>query len=80
MITATVEFYDKHGLTLWSGWYSRQRTISAETALLIRDKANAALQNFGFLYKEAKTITLRFDMPGKLFPETIDLRNPHFSE
>lgn len=78
-VKATVEFYDVHGFMLHSGWYAHVRTFEAVSLKAATDKALRALDVFGALYARAKTITLRCDVEGKLFPVTIDLNNPHFN-
>ena len=79
-ITAIVEFYDQHGLMLHSGFYEHVRTFETATLKEAHEKGQAALDVFGYLYDRAKTVTLRCDVPNKLFPVTLECVNPHFKQ
>lgn len=76
-IKATVEFYDQHGLILHSGWYHHIRQFESPDLEEARQCMRGALTVFGMLYEEAKTVTLRCDVPGNLFPVTLECLNPH---
>lgn len=78
MINVTIEFYDKNGLILHSGFYEPIRTFKARDTHHAVRMMTDALEVFGMLYSESKTVTLRCDVPQKLFPITLDLRNPHY--
>lgn len=74
----TIEFYDLHGLLLHSGKYEpRVSEHIGRTLPEIHTKGQAALDVFGYLYPRAKSVTLRVDVPGKLFPVTLECHNPH---
>ena len=80
IIKATVEFYDKYGLLLHSGFYAGNCTFEDSSLERVHAKGQAALDVFGALYSRAKTVTLRCDIPGKLFPVTLECVNPHHAE
>ena len=77
-ITATVEFYDHHGLVLHSGFYAFERKFKAPSLKRAHEMVQSSLDVFGMVYHRAKTVTLRCDVPGKLFPVTLECTNPHF--
>lgn len=78
-IKTTFEFYDKNGLMLHSGDYAPIEIPELGRELEdIHKKGQAALDVMGSRYPRAKTVTLRCDIEGKMFPITLECVNRHF--
>jgi len=80
VITATLEFYDLHGLLLHSGDYAPVRVREESDLATHHVKAQAALDVLGAKLPRCKTATLRCDVPNKIYPVTLECVNPHFEE
>lgn len=78
MITANFEFYDHNGLALHSGVYGKMYPASADNLDTLRATGANLMQTMGKVFSKAKTVTIRADVPGQLFPSTLELTNPHF--
>ena len=76
MIKATVEFYDDMGF----GLPTPCPEFTAQSVNESWRKGQAAFDAMGSLWPHCKTATIRCDVPGKLFPVTVDVQNPHFKK